>query len=69
MRALIIIIYLILFYIIWKFIKVLIKSYRSSQYKSHFEDTKNSNEKYRNIEDAKFTEIKDEDDKEKKDSH
>lgn len=65
MRVLIFIIYLILFYIIWKFIKLLIKSYRTFQNKSQFEDTKKPNAKYRNIEDAKFTEIKDDDNGEK----
>ena len=55
-------IYVILFYIIWKFIRVFIK-YLSSSKKGN-PDIKNGKEgqaKYKNIEDAKYTEIKDED--------
>ena len=54
-------IYVILFYIIWKFIRVFIK-YLSSSKKGN-PDIKNGKEgqsKYKNIEDAKYTEIKDE---------
>lgn len=54
-------IYVILFYIIWKFIKVFIKFLSSS--KKENPDIKSGREhsKYKNIEDAKYTEIKDED--------
>ena len=54
-------IYVILFYIIWKFIRVFMK-YLSSSRKGN-PDIKNGKEgqsKYKNIEDAKYTEIKDE---------
>jgi hypothetical protein len=55
-------IYVVLFYIIWKFIRVFMK-YLSSSKKGN-PDIKNGKEgqsKYKNIEDAKYTEIKDED--------
>jgi len=54
-------IYVILFYIIWKFI-VFVKYLSSS--KKENPDIKSGREgqsKYKNIEDAKYTEIKDED--------
>jgi len=55
-------IYVILFYIIWKFIRVFVKYLSSS--KKENPDIKSGREgqsKYKNIEDAKYTEIKDED--------
>lgn len=55
-------IYIILFYILWKIIKVFIRSLTSSQQNNP--DIKNGKDdklKYRNIEDAKYTEIKDDD--------
>ena len=57
-----IIIWVILFYIIWKFIRVFMKYLSSS--KKENPDIKNGREgksKYKNIEDAKYTEIKDDD--------
>jgi len=54
-------IYAILFYIIWKFIRVFMKYLSSS--KKENPDIKSGKEgqpKYKNIEDAKYTEIKDE---------
>lgn len=59
MRILIFIVYAILFYIIWKFIRMIIKSYFHHQNRSKVNDVKNASSRYRNIEDAKFTEIKD----------
>jgi hypothetical protein len=55
-------IYVILFYIIWKFIRVFIK-YLSSSKKGNpdIKNGKKGQSKYKNIEDAKYTEIKDED--------
>ena len=61
-------IYVILFYIIWKFIRVFMKYLSSS--KKENPDIKNGKEgqsKYKNIEDAKYTEIKDEDNAKDKD--
>lgn len=55
-------IYIILFYILWKIIKVFMRSLRSSQ--RNDPNIKNGNDdkfKYKNIEDAKYTEIKDDD--------
>jgi len=61
-------IYVILFYIIWKLIRIVVKSLISS--KSKNPDIKNGKDvrsKYKNVEDAKYIEIKDEDkDKENK---
>jgi len=68
MRLLTFIIYIILFYIIWKFIRVFMK-YLSSSKKENpdIKSGRESQSKYKNIEDAKYTEIKDEDkDKENK---
>ena len=68
MRLLTFIIYIILFYIIWKFIRVFMK-YLSSSKKENpdIKSGKEGQSKYKNIEDAKYTEIKDEDkDKENK---
>jgi hypothetical protein len=61
-------IYAILFYIIWKFLKVLMRYLSSSQTGNpDIKNRKESPSKYRNIEDAKYTDIKDEDnDKENK---
>jgi hypothetical protein len=55
-------IYVILFYIIWKFIRVFMK-YLSSSKKENpdIKSGKEGQSKYKNIEDAKYTEIKDED--------
>ena len=55
-------IYVILFYIIWKFIRVFMK-YLSSSRKGnpYIKNGKEGQSKYKNIEDAKYTEIKDED--------
>lgn len=61
MRILILVVYAILFYIIWKFIRIIIKSYFYHQNRSKVNDEKNASSRYRNIEDAKFTEIKDDD--------
>lgn len=61
-------IYAILFYIIWKFLKVLMR-YLSSSHTGNpdIKNRKESPSKYMNIEDAKYTDIKDEDnDKENK---
>jgi len=55
-------IYVILFYIIWKLIGIVVKSLISSKSKNR--DIKNGKDvksKYKNIEDAKYIEIKDED--------
>jgi len=54
-------IYAILFYIIWKFIRVFMK-YLSSSKKDNpdIKSGKEGKSKYKNIEDAKYTEIKDE---------
>jgi len=61
-------IYVILFYILWKLISIVVKSLITS--KSKNPDLKNGKDvrsKYKNIEDAKYIEIKDEDkDKENK---
>ena len=68
MRLLTFIIYIILFYIIWKFIRVFMK-YLSSSKKENpdIKSGRESQSKDKNIEDAKYTEIKDEDkDKENK---
>ena len=55
-------IYAILFYIIWKFIRVFIK-YLSTSRKENpdINSGREGQAKYKNIEDAKYTEIKDED--------
>ena len=66
MRLLTFIIYVILFYIIWKFIKVFVNSLRSSKGNPDIKNGRDGKSKYRNIEDAKYTEIKDEP-KDKKD--
>lgn len=68
MRLLTLIIYVILFYIIWKFIRVFIKSLKSSRKENpDIKDRGESQSKYKDIEEAKYTEIKDEDkDKENK---
>jgi len=60
MRILMLLVYAILFYIIWKFIRMIIKSYLYKQSRSKVNDQKDASTRYRNIEDAKFTEIKDE---------
>ncbi len=60
MRILMLVVYAILFYIIWKFIRIIIKYYLYNQNRSKVKDEKDASSKYRNIEDAKFTEIKDE---------
>jgi hypothetical protein len=61
-------IYAILFYIIWKFVKVFMR-YLSSSQKSNpdIKGGKEGQSKYKNIEDAKYTEIKDEDKERAKD--
>lgn len=60
-------IYAVLFYVVWKFIKAVLKYLTSTQ--KNNPDIKGGREgqsKYKNIEDAKYTEIKDEpEDKEK----
>lgn len=55
-------IYAILFYIIWKFIRVFIK-YLSTSRKENpdINSGREGQAKYKNIEDAKYTEINDED--------
>jgi hypothetical protein len=61
-------IYAILFYIIWKFVKVIMRYWGLS--KSGNPDInggRESQSKYKNIEDAKYTEIKDEDKAKEKD--
>lgn len=67
MKLLTFIIYVILFYMIWKFIKVFMKFLSAS--KKENPNIKNGREhtKYKNIEDAKYTEIKDENKDEDKD--
>lgn len=60
MRILMLVVYAILFYIIWKFIRIIIKYYLYNQHRSKVKNEKDTSSKYRNIEDAKFTEIKDE---------
>jgi len=61
-------IYAILFYIVWKFIKAFMR-YLSSSQKANpdIKGGKESQSKYKNIEDAKYTEIKDEDKGKEKD--
>ncbi len=61
-------IYAILFYIVWKFIKAFMR-YLSSSQKGNpdIKGGKESQSKYKNIEDAKYTEIKDEDKGKEKD--
>ena len=62
MKLLTFIIYIILFYIVWKFIKIFIRSLISSQHNNpDIHHGKDDKFKYKNIEDAKYTEIKDED--------
>ena len=57
-----------MFYIIWKFIRVFMKYLSSSKNENpDIKSGKDGQSKYKNIEDAKYTEIKDEDkDKENK---
>lgn len=55
------IIYVILFYIFWKLIRMFIKSLKSSRNENpNIKSDRESQSKYKNIEDAKYTEIKDE---------
>lgn len=60
-------IYFILFYIIWKFIKTIFRNIGSKR-NNYIKSDRNGSTRYKNIEDAKFTEIKDEDEKKEKDS-
>lgn len=64
MRLLYFILYFILFYILWKFIRVFIK-YITTLKKDNpdIKNTGNTQSKYKNIEDAKYTEIKKDEDK------
>lgn len=53
------ILYVILFYLAWRIVRLFIKYFNLSKKKNpDISDSRNSPSKYKNIEDAKFTEIK-----------
>lgn len=57
-----ILIWAILFYVILKFIRIFVRYIKSSQNRNpNIKSDKEAGSKYKNIEDAKYTEIKDED--------
>ena len=56
------IIYVIIFYLFWKIIRVFMRYLNTSKNGNpDIKNTRNEQSKYKNIEEAKYTEIKDED--------
>ncbi len=60
--------YVVLFYLIWRIIRLFMKFLNSPKKENpDIKGSRESQSKYKNIEDAKFTEIKDEDKRKDKD--